>query len=148
MKKLTKIIGILVAAIICCMTLSLVACNSGKAAQNDYPLQLNVRYHSYDYRGDNENAWSYIFTSEKTGEFKRGTEYTIKFKYTWLDSEHTAVACFYDSAEKDGNPYEGNTSWCTVLTVSTNVLMTSGGALYISEKYLENELKNFGKKSN
>jgi len=156
MKK--KIILAFVAAVI-----AVFACfaftGCGAELGQDTDLQMDKKY---TWKED-ENDYSYvIFYSNGTGEYRvldvdtdpRFTyddeDYLIKFKYTFVDSDDSAVVCFYDSVEygaKHGNPKISST-WTRLFTVSKNVLCYAGGSgysFYINEDYLESTLTNFGK---
>lgn len=139
---------IIIATLIC--SLAFTACNT------DAKLAMDKRYISEsDVRKDAEKQVYYIFHSDGTGEYTYhydGTythsHYILHFKYTYVDGDKSAVACFYDSIESLAND-EGYkpVGWSELVTVSKNVLATvgtSGYVFWINEDYLE-ELTNFRK---
>ena len=110
----------------------------------------------------------YIFHSNGTGEYVYNgidyesggyivhAKYTIKFKYTYVDDDKSAIACFYDSLENNstvigdyntGNPFPYSfNSWSRLITVSNDVLCLTGTGytFYVNEDYAK-KLTNFNK---
>ncbi len=122
-------------------------------------LDFGVKYYSeYDIsEGKDKEEWKYYrFNKNGTGEYyyynaygEKIEDYTIIFKYTVVDKDSEAVACFYDGIKYgDKHNVEWDYTnhpqkWSSLLTVSDDVLMTKGGSLFIGENYLE-EIPNFG----
>ncbi len=122
-------------------------------------LDFGVKYYSeYDIsEGKDEYKTAYYrFNKNGTGEYRyyyaykdEIEDYTIIFKYTVVDKEGEAVACFYDNIKYGAEhnvewDYTNDPQkWSSLLTVSDDILMTKGGGIFISENYLE-EIPNFG----
>lgn len=117
-------------------------------------LRFDVKYvHLYNIRADeNEFCDYYVFHRNGSGEYRymntavNTINYTITFKYTYLDNEESAVGCFYDSVSYgDGHQSDHTISptWHIVLMVSKNVVMKDD-TMYINASYI-GELSNFGK---
>ena len=137
-----------------CALVTLLGCLLAFTACGDGGLKMNSRYINKSYVGDNNECVSFEFHRDGTGEFLYKTDYygknhyIVHFKWTYLDDEKSGVVCFFDEFEAlEGNQYQWNdqNDWSFVLTVSKNVLMTTGGVLYINENYLD-EIPNFNKK--
>lgn len=149
MKK--KLVGfILLIVTVCCAVFSLSACgvNSGNVAG----LEMDKKYIYYDSVNEDKNEYEsyYIFYANGTGKrrcFKIVTssvdDYTINFKYTFVDKDKSAVVCFYDSVDygdKHNTSYKPSSDWSVLLTVSKNVLCSAGiygYSFYINENYLK-----------
>lgn len=152
-RKICVLFFLVICTVLSVSTLS--ACESNIGA-----LQTDKKYIAEGDTKDPENEQRYyIFYSDGTGKYIEydvdsntafsyyDTDYTITFKYTYADDDKTAVVCFYDSVtygSKQGGEYRVPTTWSVLLTVSKNVLCTTGGSFYINEDYLET-IPNFGK---
>lgn len=140
-------------ALVLCLTpvLGLVACGS------DADLAYGVKYiynNSYVRSEEGYRQTYLIFDSNGYGKYhyyeSPGYDYTIKFKYTYLDKDESAVACFFDSitygehhaTTKDDDYY---CDWSGIYTVSKNVIMSSSGSKFINKDYLNDEIKNYRK---
>lgn len=155
MKK--KLFVLLLAVALCLSTvLGLVSCS------DDAELQYKVRY-IYDnqyIRDENNHKKTYfVFYENGTGMYHyyyysygySTTEYTIKFKYTYLDNDKSTVMCYYDSMTF-GDLHDGLTDeskhndWYNMVSVSKNTLMRTTGTsigFFVNENYLKNEIPNF-----
>ena len=144
-----------------CCGLALTAC--GKAEATAGTLAMNKRYiRESDVKEDSSKQISYVFYSNGTGKYTyhydyesifnpEHSHYVITFQYTYADNDKSAVVCFYDSFEAlEGNTTEALTDWSTLVTVSKNVLATTGSygyTFWINEDYLKN-IPNFGRVNN
>lgn len=145
-------------ALVLCLTpvLGLVACGS------DADLAYDVKYihDNDDIRSKDGYKQTYvIFNSNGYGQFHHYSlsyggdytyEYTVKFKYTYLDKDKSTVACYFDSITfSDRHSFnskpEDYDDWSEMYTVSKNVIMSSGGSTYINKDYLDDEIKNYKK---
>ncbi|MCH5154104.1 MAG: hypothetical protein J1F71_02715 [Clostridiales bacterium] len=138
-----------------CLVISAFALTS---CSDDYDeLALNTKYIATSDAGRESDEQSYvIFYKNNTGVYRyyyRGVSlsenYTLKFKYTYVDKDKSAVMCFYDSIDGSYSSSFSFHTWTTIFTVSKNGLMATGAAkntYFVNEKYLKQELKNFGKK--
>ena len=157
MKK--KFFVLLLAVALCLSTaLGLVACG------DDYDeLQYNVKYiydNSYIRGKVNDRKTYFVFYDNGTGIYHHYAsysyytdQYTVKFKYTYLDSDKSTVMCYYDDITF-GDEHNSSTSkskyndWSNMVAVSKNTLMrttsTSIG-YFVNENYLNNEIPNFAK---
>lgn len=127
-------------------------------------LQMNKKYIDEEYVKDAEAQQSYyLFRSNGTGICKFyydydspydpsgdfTVDYTVTFKYVYVDNQREAVVCFYDSVEygeADTGEYKVVSDWSVLLTVSRNVLCsagTGGYTFYVNEDYL-GEIPDFG----
>lgn len=136
--------------------------NSG-SGNSEYALQTDKKY----IRDDDTNKTAYeqnyvLFRADGTGErrcyyiyngeedSKYNEDYTIKFKYTYVDSDKSAVVCLFDSVEYGKKHPAGgdkvSSDWTALYTVSKNVCAAggSGYTFFINEDYLK-QLPNFGK---
>ena len=138
---------------------ALSACGTNAAAGS--PLQTEKKYINeesvaaasdkqsyYLFHGDNTGIYRYYAFYESYGT-TRIYDYTVTFKYEFVDQQKEAVVCLYDSVEYGDthNQNEISSTWNVLLTVSHNVLCSasSGGySFYIHEEYLS-EIPNFGK---
>lgn len=144
-------------ALVLCLTpvLGLVACGD-----DDVALEYKVRYICDDnymrsedgykktYLTFNKDGYGYYHRYYRYDSFSNITEYTIKFKYTFVDSDKSTVACFYDSISYSDNHTSGTgnyDNWSGVYTVSKNVLMSLSGTTYINENYLKKEISKYKK---
>lgn len=158
MKK--KIILALVAA-----TVAVFACfafaGCGAEFVGNTDLQMNKKYiPTEDVNTSKDKQNYYVFYSNGTGKYRVYTQiadgdvydndYTVTFKYTFADTDKSAVVCFFDSVEY-GQAHKSSkvtTTWTRLVTVSGNVLCytyTYGYLFYINEDYLNSTLTNFGK---
>ena len=124
-------------------------------------LQMNKKYiYTKSVNRINDKQSYYVFYSNGTGKYREysqtadgdvlNLDYTVTFKYTFADTDKSAVVCFFDSVEygKANGSYEVYTTWTRLVTVSGNVLCwagTYGYSFYINEDYLNSTLTNFGK---
>lgn len=146
MKK--KLVGfILLIVTVCCAVFSLSACgaNSGSVAG----LEMDKKYiYKSDINIDEDMQSYYIFYANGTGKHQYKSylqgyiyDYTINFKYTFVDKDKSAVVCFYDSVEygEKHDTSDISTDWSVLLTVSKNVLCYVNGNyyFYINENYLK-----------
>lgn len=129
-------------AIAACLFLLFTFASCGESDKAASTLKMNKKYiiESQITAGNNDDAWWYSFRPDGTGTFHR--EYEITFKYTYLDAEKSAVACFFHASED--NPTF--TDWKKLLTVSENIIMSASdaNAIYICEDYL-GEIPNYRK---
>ena len=115
----------------------------------------------------------YVFHADGTGEYVCNeidyrdynihAKYTLHFKYTFVDEEKSAVACFYDrldnqsiilkgykdETDNEGIPYDYDlTDWSRLVTVSKNVLCVTGTGytFYVNEDYVK-QIPNFNKQT-
>ena len=167
MKKVA--VFILVAVVTLCSLFAFTACvkigeTKGEGATAEESLVMNKRYISEeDVRKAENKQRYYLFSPDGTGKYvyhfdyissisdyyNTHEHYVIYFKYTFADSEKSAVVCFYDRLERidgDDGSYNDATSWSTLVNVSKNVLTTIGSSYYfwINEDYLET-IPNFNK---
>lgn len=155
MKK--KFFMLLLAVALCLSTvLGLASCG------DDYDeLQYNVKYIYQDQyiRDENNNKRTYfIFYDNNRGIYHYYSafnqyEYTIKFKYTFVDKDKSTVMCYYDDMTF-GDLHQWSTDkskysdWYNMVTVSKNTLMRTTGTsigYFVNENYLKNEIPNFAK---
>lgn len=118
-------------------------------------LQMDTKYVlSTEINRDESKKNYFIFHEDGTGEYKyydyssgNVSDFTFYLKYTFVDAEKSTVVCFYDSVEyHDGNVgSKANSLWCRTVGVSKNVLVETGGSIYINENYVAENLPNFGK---
>lgn len=145
MKKIVAFTMVIIVVLICAFTFA--ACGEADSVTT---LVMNKRYiNEVHVSRDVKNQSSYVFHSDGTGEYTYHYDYSsthehyiIHFKYTYVDSENSAVVCFYDSMERlDGDDGKGgSTGWSNLITVSKNVLATVGPSDYvfwINEDYLK-----------
>ena len=145
MKKF--LLSFIVLVSLCC-AVALAACGNSQSE-----LVLNKYYIlSDDVKADVSEQVTYVFFADGTGEYtyhydyegssgySEHSHYVIKFKYTYTDSDKSAVVCFYDGVETlEVNTSAVSTGWTRLLTVSKNVLMATGSygySFYINEDYL------------
>jgi len=106
---------------------------------------------SSEARGPQDEQTYYVFKDNGTGEYTYYYDhsqvyirhYTVKFTYLIIDD---TVVCFYDSIEFAPNhTYETiiSSTWTATFGFSENIIMSTGGTLYICEDYLP-EIPNFG----
>jgi len=83
--------------------------------------------------------YHYYYKYESTYGNSYTEDYTITFSYTFMDKDHEGVVCTFESVEyAERNTKEGvKNSWDRVLSVSENILMSTGGGLFYSESYLK-----------
>lgn len=149
MKKIATFVMMVFVALICTFTFSACSGTDASASSGVAKLAMNKRYIRSGYVNENiENQDFYVFYANGTGEYTYHYEstyshshYKIYFKYTYVDSDKSAVACFYDSIERldgDGGGYV-STKWYELVTVSKNVLTTVGTSyvFWINEDYLK-----------
>lgn len=163
MKK--KIIALL---LVCCLAFAafgLTACG------DDYDeLATGTKYYAYstDFYTENEYEKTYvIFSNNNTGVYHyyyqgfgytETEEYTIKFKYTYVDDDKSAVVCFFNGFEigehnkSTSIKWDNFNKWTTTFTVSQNVLMPAYSTkssdismYYINANYIKSELSKYGK---
>lgn len=148
-----KKLVIFVSLIICSLALllALSACDSPSNDGSD--LQFDKKYIAKEHANKDTEGY-YLFHSDGTGiykyydeEYDYTVDYTVSFKYTYADNDKTAVVCLFDSV-KYGSKHSASslfnvgTHWTSLLTVSKNVICTTGGNVYINEDYLK-EIPNF-----
>lgn len=140
----------------------LTGCSNGAGNGN---LQMNTKYiHEADVNKKGNEQRYVLFRANGTGEQKvffisdvaetYNEDYTIQFKYTYVNSDKSAVACLFDSVEygdKHSDNQKVSTDWTAFYKVSKNILINDGsnrGVSYtiflINENYLKS-LPNFGK---
>lgn len=171
MKKLAVFTMMLIVAF--CCAFGLTACGEkANTVGDDAALVINKRYiREYDANNKEKSEqeseqFYYVFYLNGTGELVRhydynssyGDEYSdhfhysVHFKYTYVDSDKSAVVCFYDSFERlegDDGKASVSSDWSRLITVSKNLLATtgSGGYLFwINEDYLKT-IPNFNVKT-
>lgn len=139
MKKIAVFLMLVVVTLCCAFAFT--------ACGNDGKLAMDKRYiYEDDAKADSAEQRSYIFHSKGTGEFtyhydsgSMHEHYVIHFKYTYADSDKSAVVCFYDSITRlDGD--DGSytlTNWSRLVTISKNVLVTGASTYWINEDYLK-----------
>ena len=154
-----RLFAILLAAVACFGVLFALSACGGSS------LQMNKKYIDEEYVKDAEAQQSYyLFRSDGTGIYKCyydydspydpsndfTMDYTVTFKYVYVDNQREAVVCFYDSVEygevDTGDYNRVESDWSVLLTVSRNVLCsagTGGYTFYINEDYLD-EIPDFG----
>lgn len=129
-------------ALVACLSMLFMFASCKDTSEAVSTLKMNKKYilESQIYDENNDDVWWFSFRSDGTGTFHR--EYEITFKYTYLDAEKSAVACFFHASE-DNPTY---TTWKKLLTVSENIIMSSSdaNAIYICEDYLK-EIPNYRK---
>ena len=147
MKKIA-IFLMLVVVTLCC-AFAFTACG------NDGKLAMDKRYiYEGDAKADSDEQRSYIFHSRGTGEYTYHFDdsygshyhYVIHFKYTYVDEDKSAVACFYDSITRldgDDGSYT-STTWSSLVIISKNVLTTGSSTFWINEDYLKT-IPNYSK---
>ena len=142
-----------------CMTpvLGLVACGDDVAE-----LDLGVRYICDDdnMRSEDDYKKTHVtFYKNGTGLYhyyyyesnwatdSRTSDYTIRFKYTYVDNDKSTVACFYYGSTTFGESHNASeyerSSWSAVYTISKNVLMSLNGKMFINENYLNEEVPDY-----
>ena len=140
----------------------LVACDDDKADYTE--LAIGVKYYASGWylRSENEYEKTYVaFAKNNTGVFHyydedfyydRVAEYTIKFKYTYVDEDKSVVVCFYDGVElgryNTATLPNSISRWTGTFTVSQNVLMAGCTVIsipdyFINANYLNKELTNY-----
>ncbi len=134
--------------------LGLVGCGS------DADLQYGVRYicENDNIRSEDDYQKTYMTFSKNgygTYHFYYDSDYTnyiddytIKFKYSYLDDDKSTIACFYDSisyGEKNTAPKGDHSDWDGIITVSKNVLMSLSSTKFINEEYLDEEIPEYRK---
>lgn len=155
-----KIFVLLLAVALCLSTvLGLISCS------DDAELQYNAKYiYNNQYiRDENGNKKTYfVFYGNGNGIYhyyyysygSSTTEYTIKFKYTYLDNDKSTVMCYYDGmtfgeSHTGSKDKTNHNDWYNMVTVSKSTLMrttsTSIG-YFVNENYLKDEIPNFAKK--
>lgn len=144
-----KICVLSIVAVIVCLfvALSFSACQDDVAA-----LQFEVKYVSTV-----KETTYFLFHKDGSGYFVERTEsisseyfeYLIKFKYTYVDKDKSAIMCFFDEVVYSPGATEAGlyipSNWSALLTISKNVLCTTtsvGVAAFVNENYLD-ELPNF-----
>ncbi len=156
MKK--KLFAILCTIVACLgLLFAFTACDSTGGGA----LKMEKKYfHEDNVKKDAAEQVYYLFHADGTGEYyyyydsiyDGVTHYTMHFKYTYADSEKSAIVYFYDSvtyaddhtAEKSDKSYRRG-----LLTVSENVLASAGSSgyvFYVCEDYLK-EIPNFDRAS-
>ena len=155
----------IIIALVC--TFTFVACSNADATDDSdvATLVMNKRYINKNYVSkDTEKQIFYVFHANGTGEYTyhydhdyvdasfeshTHNHYIIRFNYTYVDDDKSAVVCFYDSIERldgDDGTYKA-TTWTQLVTVSKNVLVTveTSYIFWINEDYLKT-LPHFGEK--
>ena len=151
MKK--RLCLILTLVIITVFTATVFSACGGEAHNGEYNLQSGKKYIREDDAKDLAYEQNYLlFNADGTGEYrnyyifdgdlysKYNEDYTIKFKYTYVDADKSAVVCFYDSIEfgeyhnDERDTYSG---WSRLYTVSKNVICTASSSMvfYINDNY-------------
>lgn len=188
-KKIFAMLFVLV--LIATSITALVACDNAGGGKNISALQTEKKYHAEStvnsglteadilaQPGEYLQYQSYyVFHANGTGEYicnkvtddyynntlvKIHAKYTLRFKYTYVDDDKSAVVCFYDGLNnqsiiiengyKDetdniGKPYDYDfTDWSKLVTVSKNVLCVTGTGytFYINEEFVK-QIPNFNK---
>ena len=150
-----KVLAMILALCLVISAFALTSCG------DDYDeLAFNTKYIEVSDVGleDADRQEYFIFYKNGTGAYHYyyryssydiASEYTIKFKYTYVDKDKSAVMCFYDSIDGSYSSSFSYSTWTRLVTVSKNCLTsssTSSISYYVNEKYVKEELKNFGKK--
>ena len=139
MKKIA-VFTMLIVITLCC-AFAFTACG-----KDELTLVMDKRYiFENDAKKDADKQASFIFHSNGTGEYTIHDDYydihehyVIHFKYTYADSDKSAVVCFYDSITRlDGDDGSSHTKWSRLVTISKNVLVTSASDYWINEDYLK-----------
>ena len=114
-------------------------------------LTLNKKYIFSGTVVKNFEERYYVFKDNGKGEYfyyrlngDSIAKYTVNFKYLLIDD---TVVCFFDSLDVDSTnntEHYVTTTWNTTLGFSKDILMSTGGYIYICEDYLPN-IPNFGK---
>lgn len=154
-----KKIGLFISVLALCFmpALGLVACG------DDFgEIEFKTKYvrENKHMRSDDYHQTYYLFYEDGTGVYHRYDEitvsatsiieYSISFKYTYLDSDKSAVRCYFDSVKLgDKNTWSVDADdlddWASTLTVSKNVLMTSQGVSFINADYMKNVVPEYCK---
>lgn len=160
-----KLVALMLVLCFACGAFGLVACDDDKADYTE--LAIGVKYYASNdcIRSENEYEKTFVvFAKNNTGVYHRYyfhegfyydtcTEYTIKFKYTYVDEDKSAVVCFFDEIEIGQHNTEDLSSaidrWTATFTVSANVLkgdsiIDSMPTYFINANYLNKELTNYG----
>lgn len=163
-----KITALVLALCLAVSAFGLISCGDKSSNQPTLAVKYNTRYirDNDDVRSNDTYKQIYlVFTSGNTGEYHyyyvssslisesptKYIEYTIKFKYTVLDSDGSTALCFYDSityGEHHTGEQGSRNNWSMTIVVSENVLVltTSSGYVYfINENYLDNGIPNYKK---
>ncbi|MCH5147375.1 MAG: hypothetical protein J1F61_05175 [Clostridiales bacterium] len=144
MKKIAVFLMLVVVTLCCAFAFT--ACGS------DGKLAMDKRYiFSSEVKKDAAEQSSFVFHSNGTGEYTLHDDYShahyvIHFKYTYADSDKSAVVCFYDSIttlDGDDGSYT-STNWSRLVTISKNVLVTGASTFWINEDYLKT-IPNYSK---
>ena len=159
MKKSLKIV---LSILLCAMSLVFFfGCDRYKA-NHAGELQFDTKYIEIKrlHEENSANVEYYIFHSDGTGEFHNVTrwtsgdytEYSIYFKYTYLDADGTGVMCFFDSMSDytkhipyletettTTTPGKETGNWSAILSVSKDIVMsaTSLSNAFINENFIE-----------
>ena len=135
--------------LICCL-LSLVACNfSDLKGDNLNGVVLGEKY-VYSDSVNQEYEQYFIVEKDRLIYHFRNSEntsnYTITYKYTILGVG--MISYFYDSNEINDTTHDENSLIYRngMLIISENVIYNESQMQFIRESYLNDELKNFGKK--
>ena len=121
-----------------------------------------LTYQSY-YVFHADGTCEYVCNKIDYRDYNIHAKYTLHFKYTFVDEEKSAVACFYDrldnqsiilkgykdETDNEGIPYDYDfTDWSRLVTVSKNVLcvMGTGYTFYVNEDYVK-QIPNFNKQT-
>ena len=130
--------------------LSLSACKfSGLIGNNLNGVVFGEKYIAAD-RVGGEQVEEYFIVEKDCVIYRYKTpsvsDYTITYKYTVTGAGMISV--FYDSIEINDNNNKENdfVNKDFLLIVSKNVISTMSGDQFVRESYLNDELKNFGKK--
>lgn len=152
-----KIVALLI-AFVCLLTL--VACDQSQSSEDssENKVVYGEKYIlSSDVNKDEDEMQYYIFEDKEylqhhyyyhSSSYGYTNHYTMRCRYEIMDDG--TLAYFYDSVTiHDDNTREGgySTGKSGILLFSENVVTTQAGDLYIRESFLEDELKNFSKKS-
>ena len=135
--------------LICCL-FSLSACNlSDLMGDNLNGVVLGEKY-VYSDSVNKEYEQYFIVEKDRLIYHFRNSEntsnYTVTYKYTIL--EEGMISYFYDSKEINDTQHDENSFVYEngMLILSENVIYTQSQMQFIRESYLNDELKNFGKK--
>ena len=96
-------------------------------------------YRASDYEADDEEKFPYFVIYEDGYLDYVASKKTTRYKYEIVD-ESTLAYFFYSSTDLGEDTASNG-----VLVFSENVLMTKGGAVFVREGYINEELPNFGK---
>lgn len=136
--------------ILICSLLSLSACNlSDLMGDNLNGVVLGEKY-VYSDSVNKEYEQYFIVEKDRLIYHFRNSEntsnYTVTYKYTIL--EEGMISYFYDSKEINDTQHDENSFVYEngMLILSENVIYTQSQMQFIRESYLNDELKNFGKK--